>query len=83
MSYDSDYEQRLDDLIYWVHQVYPGQSITPTWTFRKASLGAIAKSRPATQRIIDWCNNQLKQKRAKQDRASKAWHNGEGAFLNE
>ena len=52
--------QRLGDLICWVRQVYPGQTITKDYVFKNATLENIAKGSAATNRVIRWCISNTK-----------------------
>jgi hypothetical protein len=54
--------QREQDLIFWVRQVFDGQTVTGDYVFKNAPLRNIARSSQATQRVIDWCKVQLKEK---------------------
>lgn len=59
------YEQccngRLQDLIRWVSQVFPGQTINGDYVFRNARLQDIARGSWPTQRVINWCRNKLEE----------------------
>ncbi len=48
-------KQREFDLICFVREVFPGQTITGDYVFSGARLCDIAKGSQATQRVIDWC----------------------------
>lgn len=55
-------EQRLQDLIYWVAKTKPGQTVTEDFVFQNATLFKISKGSAATQRIIDWCHQEIERR---------------------
>jgi len=58
-NYEANCEQRLEDMIYYLRQVYPGQTITGDRIMHNASLWKISRSAVGTQRVIDWCRREI------------------------
>ena len=53
-------EGREKDLIFYISKVFPGQTIDVNYVFKNARICDIAKSSNATQRMINWCQENLK-----------------------